>query len=386
MLAALLLAAAGTASVDARRKVEPAEPRFAAPAALFGMLAVEHPPARNFAKWNDALARYEAERRIERQLCERGDCALAKWRRVLAELRRADAMAQLRAVNAYINRVPYKTDEELYGVEDYWATPRELFAKGGDCEDYAIAKYLSLRALGWPAERLRIVVVHDRARDLVHAALVAYHGGRAYLLDIEIAEVTDVADVERYSPIFAISEEGWWSFRAGETVVTRSDETRPDAAEKPPAGPDTAATPPAKAEAPAKAAAKSEAATRPVARPEIEAKPPSRPEAGEKHEAAVKPPAKPEIAVKVLARTAATAEVKAAVAGPAAARHAAKRPRGGLVRSVPTYRPPQTAKPAATRPAQSQADDEDDEDEKENTPPPPEPGERLQEVFLPAAQ
>ncbi|MGH7004879.1 MAG: hypothetical protein ACREIP_13110, partial [Alphaproteobacteria bacterium] len=74
------------------------------------------------------------------------------------------------------------------------------------------AKYLSLRALGWPAERLRIVIVHDRERNLVHAALVAYYDNNAYLLDIEIAAVTDHRRVGRYVPIFAISEKGWWSY------------------------------------------------------------------------------------------------------------------------------------------------------------------------------
>jgi len=48
----------------------------------------------------------------------------------------------------------------------------------------------------------------------VHAALIAYHGGQAYLLDIEIAEVTDHRNVARYVPIFSISETGWWSYQA----------------------------------------------------------------------------------------------------------------------------------------------------------------------------
>jgi predicted transglutaminase-like cysteine proteinase len=289
-LAALIMAAAGTAAVEARRKPAEAQPVFTAPVALFGQLGTEHPPARNFAKWIDVLARYERERKSERDLCRRGDCALVNWRGFLAGLKRGDRMTQLRAVNAYINRVPYKTDQELYGADDYWASPRELFAKGGDCEDYAIAKYLSLRALGWPAERLRIVVVNDRARDLVHAALIAYHDGGAYLLDIEITEVIEQGRVDRYVPIFAISESGWWSYQPGERIVTQTDPARPQDAEN------------------------------------------------------------------------ARAAVKAAV------------------------QPPQTSSPPL-RPAQNEPGDGDEEDDEDgNVPHTPEPGERLEEVFLPSAQ
>ena len=219
-LAVLCLAVAGDAAL-ARRKVPPPEPQpaIALPKELFGAGEIAHPPATDFAKWTDMLARYEKERRQEQALCDAGDCALVRWRDFLATLANKEPMEQLRAVNDYLNRLPYRTDLENYGAEDYWATPREFFAKGGDCEDYAIAKYLSLRALGWPAERLRIVVVHDNTRDLVHAALIAYHGGSGYLLDIEINQVTDQRAVARYMPIFAISETGWWSYQSGTPAV-----------------------------------------------------------------------------------------------------------------------------------------------------------------------
>lgn len=237
MLAALILIGAADDPALARRQPPPhaAQASVAVPRDLFGLAEIAHPPATDFAKWTTLIARYEKERRQERALCQRGDCALVRWRRFLAPLKRADALAQLKAVNAYMNRFPYRTDLENYGVEDHWATPREFFAKGGDCEDYAIAKYLSLRALGWPAERLRLVVVHDRARDLVHAALVAYHGGNAYLLDIEIGAVTEQRRVARYVPIFAIGETGWWSYRpVPATEVARTPDPPPNPAPPPP--------------------------------------------------------------------------------------------------------------------------------------------------------
>ena len=70
-----------------------------------------------------------------------------------------------------------------YGRSDYWATPLEFFRRSGDCEDYVIAKYQSLRLLGWPPEALRLVVVQDVVRDLPHAVLAVYLDGAIYILD-----------------------------------------------------------------------------------------------------------------------------------------------------------------------------------------------------------
>jgi predicted transglutaminase-like cysteine proteinase len=59
-------------------------------------------------------------------------------------------LALLQKVNDFFNKIPYLTDQEHWGVPDYWATPAEMVASwGGDCEDYAIAKYMSLKELGF---------------------------------------------------------------------------------------------------------------------------------------------------------------------------------------------------------------------------------------------
>src|SRR5918995_5833733 len=84
-LAIITLAIAGDASL-ARRKVPPAEPSAPAsiPTDLFGAGEIAHPPATDFAKWTETLARYERERRQEAALCAQGECALVRWREFLA--------------------------------------------------------------------------------------------------------------------------------------------------------------------------------------------------------------------------------------------------------------------------------------------------------------
>ena len=95
---------------------------------------------------------------------------------LLAGLARAPLLDQLRAVNRHFNSFRYRSDRDLWGQEDHWATPEELLRAGaGDCEDLAIAKYFALRRLGIPAERLRITYVRDRRRRGSHM-LLAYLG------------------------------------------------------------------------------------------------------------------------------------------------------------------------------------------------------------------
>lgn len=170
-----------------------------------GQQAANHDLSR-FTKWNTAI-RGIAAPRAER--CE-GDCAGSDWRRAVLQLRGQSALRQLEAVNHLANGLPYVEDQVNYGVEDYWATPDEFFARGGDCEDYVIAKYAALRLLGWPADRLRMAVVHDSARDIMHAVLVVRLNGETYMLDNRHARPMPVGSMTHYRVIYSINEQAWW--------------------------------------------------------------------------------------------------------------------------------------------------------------------------------
>ena len=88
-------------------------------------------------------------------------CHLQEWRVLLATLAGKDRKTQLAAVNEFMNRASYIEDLPNWGVPDYWATPLQFLTKDGDCEDYAIAKFVSLRTLGFTNDELRIAVVDD---------------------------------------------------------------------------------------------------------------------------------------------------------------------------------------------------------------------------------
>ena len=125
---------------------------------------------------------------------------------VPGRLRGKPPMDQIIAVNAYMNRKRYIIDPRNYGVRDYWATPRQFLSRNGDWEDYAIAKYMSLRSLGFDDSRLRIVVLQDLNLGLPHAILVVYHKGSAFVLDNQIKSVVPADKVYHYKPYYSINE------------------------------------------------------------------------------------------------------------------------------------------------------------------------------------
>jgi predicted transglutaminase-like cysteine proteinase len=123
-----------------------------------------------------------------------------------------------------MNARRYVPDDKNWGMQDYWATPGEFLARSGDCEDFAIAKFLSLKQLGWTDDELRLVAVKDRTLGVGHAVLVAYFGGKIWLLDNQLEQVTDLDTVRHYEPVYSINESHWWlhknNERAGGLVLT----------------------------------------------------------------------------------------------------------------------------------------------------------------------
>ena len=172
---------------------------------------------RVFAKWRAALKRASEERvREQARTCTATlfkPCYYKDWQKFLDEIRSDDKWDQLAAVNRYMNTRRYISDSRNWGVPDYWATPGEFMARSGDCEDFAIAKYLSLRQLGWSEDDLRVAVVRDLSLNVNHAVLIVYFDRRTWLLDNQIRRVVETESVRHYRPVFSINEKYWWRHR-----------------------------------------------------------------------------------------------------------------------------------------------------------------------------
>lgn len=171
-----------------------------------------------FPKWGGALTRYFSERQLTDAPCTStlfNQCHLKEWKDFLAAQKGKSKLSQVRAVNAYMNRQRYFTDPRNYGVKDYWATPSQFFKRNGDCEDYAIAKFMSLRALGFTNKDMRIVVLQDLNLRVGHAILVVHLEGQALVLDNQVRSVVRAETIRHYRPIYSINEHNWWLHRRG---------------------------------------------------------------------------------------------------------------------------------------------------------------------------
>jgi predicted transglutaminase-like cysteine proteinase len=159
-----------------------------------------------FKKWRDSVQRYVGEQKA----CPPGLCDAKRWRDIIAGLRTQGRMQQLDSINTAMNKFPYILDEVNWGAPDYWETPFEFLRRSGDCEDYAISKFMALRAAGLADEDMRVVVLRDLNLKLGHAVLVVYVDDKAYILDNQIKKIVPADSIRHYQPIYSINEEGWW--------------------------------------------------------------------------------------------------------------------------------------------------------------------------------
>jgi predicted transglutaminase-like cysteine proteinase len=186
-------------------------------------------------KWQRVLSRIEQERPTY-EACARSSAAcpsrgVMAWQAVIESESGRPPIDQVRAVNRFLNEWRYKPDDQNYGRHDYWATPLEFFEQSGDCEDYAIVKYITLRRLGFAREKLRMVVVRDVARDLAHAVLAVYLDDQVYILDNLTNAVLPQERVAHYVPYYSVNETTRWAHvpPADTMVAGRSQPTIPSA-------------------------------------------------------------------------------------------------------------------------------------------------------------
>lgn len=167
-----------------------------------------------FTKWTPLMPRYEAQRANMGNRCVGKGCLNQQWEALLKSLKTKSTEHKIEAVNRFFNAVDYVADDKNFGIVDIWQTPYEFMANGGDCEDYAIAKYISLKRLGIAESAMRILVVKDtNLGGTIHAALEVKIGKVTKILDNQEKAVLPIANVYHYEPIFAINETRWWSYK-----------------------------------------------------------------------------------------------------------------------------------------------------------------------------
>jgi predicted transglutaminase-like cysteine proteinase len=204
------LVALGPASYDGPYATTPAEP--------FGRRAVVALPtelSEASAKWVDLQSRILAEQQTI-DSCRAGDACPAAARRFLSivELGRLNqGRARLGVINRAVNlSIRPVSDWIQYGVGDFWSAPlATLGTQAGDCEDYAIIKYVALRESGIASDDLRLVIVLDLKHQTNHAVVAVRWDGQWLILDNRTLVMANADDLPHYLAQFILDQRGAWA-------------------------------------------------------------------------------------------------------------------------------------------------------------------------------
>ena len=185
----------------------------------FGLFTFRAPEGLLWRKWRGVEAAISKEQTVLDQCradAESCPTYAAQFLRLINAVKSKSGRAKLDEANRGVNAaIRYVSDYAQHGEADRWSAPLATFATAkGDCEDYAIAKYVALREAGFPRDELQVVLVRDRAVGQDHAVLAAHLDDRWLILDNRRSELIEDADATSFTPLFAINHDGVHLFAA----------------------------------------------------------------------------------------------------------------------------------------------------------------------------
>jgi predicted transglutaminase-like cysteine proteinase len=138
---------------------------------------------------------------------------LLNWQSLVREDSSSTEREKLEKVNAFFNQVPFVDDLLLWKEKDYWATPVEFLVRdGGDCEDFSIAKYFTLKKMGVDEDKLNLTYVKALALNQAHMVVTYYAtaDGEPLILDNLNPEILAASQRRDLMPVFSFNGSGLW--------------------------------------------------------------------------------------------------------------------------------------------------------------------------------
>ncbi len=207
--------------------IDPAAPSSAISSAAepFGLNVVPVTDGNVIMKWNGVRADIRAESEVLavcRESMEHCPAAAQKFLAVIADGRAHAGRARIGVINRAINlAIAPMSDLAQWGEPDVWSAPLQTLTTGrGDCEDYAIAKYVALKEAGVAAADVRLVIVRDLAVGQDHAVVAVRVDGSWIMLDNRWLALVQDIELPRVVPLFVLNDDGVKEF-APETADTR---------------------------------------------------------------------------------------------------------------------------------------------------------------------
>lgn len=165
----------------------------------------------------ETIFRFDKEflKKAEEKCGKEGPARFTAWEELIHNDKSPSDREKLSKVNHFYNsRIRFVSDIELWGMQDYWATPIEFLCKNaGDCEDFAIAKYFTLKAMGVAEEKLNIAYVKAIQYNIAHMVLTYYSepGAEPLVLDNLIDSIDPASKRTDLMPVFSFNGLGLWT-------------------------------------------------------------------------------------------------------------------------------------------------------------------------------
>lgn len=135
-----------------------------------------------------------------------------EWQEFIISIQDQPKLRQMLKVNQWFQKYSYKLDKNIFGQEDYWASPVEFFQRGGDCEDFAIVKYMTLRQLGFSTNDMKIAMVYDVYSGTDHSFLIVNYNGSEFVMDNREKVTVSRYLKNRYKMHYAFNEDAVWTY------------------------------------------------------------------------------------------------------------------------------------------------------------------------------
>ncbi len=152
---------------------------------------------------------------------------------IMNEVKSQDDLSKMEKVNDFFNQTPYVSDQNVWGVSDYWATRLEFIGRDkGDCEDYVIAKYFTLRELGVSPKKLYMTYVKSLRFKTAHMVLTYYETPRSVplVLDNYNYKILPATQRDDLVPVYSFSADELFHAKQaqiGKLVPASSRQKRP---------------------------------------------------------------------------------------------------------------------------------------------------------------
>ena len=182
---------------------------FLLPLFFLSLLAIAVPvlTGENFRLDNDTLER------AEKKYGSDARTRLIEWEALIRQDDSPSDSEKLEKVNRFFNQLEFVNDIDHWGEKDYWATPVEFLAsQGGDCEDFSIAKYFTLKAMGVEEEKLNLTYVKALRYNVHHMVLTYFSSPSAepLVLDNIVGIVKPASERSDLIPIYSFNGTGLW--------------------------------------------------------------------------------------------------------------------------------------------------------------------------------